>query len=76
MQIGTQTQEHSHSKPGLRLTRVFGRNEHKGAVGDVVFGEQDWEQNQHKDDQKYHQIQQHQKPQEGEIGLNPSAKFP
>lgn len=42
--------------------RAFGWNEHKAAVGDLVSGEQDWEQNQHKDDQKYHQIQQYQKP--------------
>lgn len=50
--------------------------EYKAAVGDLVFGEQDGEQKQQKDDEKDHQIQQHQKPQEGEIGLNPSAKFP
>lgn len=60
--------------PGL--THVFERNEHESAVGNLVLGEYDWEQNQHEDDQEYHQVQHHQEPQEGEVGLDPRAKLP
>lgn len=60
----------------LGLTHVFERDEHESAVGNLVLGENDREQNQHEDDQEYHQVQHHQEPQEREVGLDPRAKLP